>query len=212
MDEPVPEAELLYEDDSLTAVPTTWDDIEISETQRVGDTQYTRGVIKGSGQERIWAERDFGQGLRNTEEVTTADDVPPGRINSVWRELTGPDAPTDLDAQIAAQDTAVQREQTDYHHTLAQYEQELAPSAELAERRAAVEQELEADPGHGALQEEHGALERAAAVEQDLVLTQAEADLSDASSAPTSVGESGIDLDGEWDTAQDVDYGDDIDM
>lgn len=131
--EPPPPAELLYDrenstDDVGPVDLTTWDDIEISDTRRVGDTQYTRGVVRGTSQERIWAEFDFGEGLRNTEEVTNSRELSPSAVGRVWETLTGPAAPTDVEHQSLYVDTVVLGERAEELKTLHLHEQELPPA------------------------------------------------------------------------------------
>lgn len=133
--DPTPPAELLYTGEGSAADIgaldlTTWDDVEISDTRRVGDTQYTRGVIRGTSQERVWAEFDFGEGLRNTEEVTNSHELSPRGVGQVWERLTGPDAPTDVERQALYVDTVVLGERAEELKTMHLHEQELQPAAE----------------------------------------------------------------------------------
>ncbi|KIZ15634.1 hypothetical protein [Streptomyces natalensis] len=128
--EPTPAAEFIYDDDSFAADAgeldlTTWDDVDIQDTQRVGTTQYTRGVLKGTTQERIWAEYDWGQGLRNTEEVTNSQEMSGSRVENVWNAITGPQAPTDTEQQIDHQNTVVLSQRAEELKTLTEYEHEL---------------------------------------------------------------------------------------
>ncbi|MFI9031155.1 hypothetical protein [Streptomyces sp. NPDC053560] len=148
-----PAAEFLHDADGITAAAaemdlTDWDDIEVSDTRRVGDTQYTRGVL--DGQERIWAEHDFGSGARTTEEVTNSRELSPQHVESVWSALTGPQAPTEVDSQVDHQDTLVRSARAEELGTLYRYEQEVEADAprdpqELHERVVADSIEYDDD-------------------------------------------------------------------
>lgn len=106
-DEPVPKnrgeeahmAEIPHGDgDEYEEDLNFWDDKEIMESKYVGDTQYTRGYVRGTDYEEVWATRPSG----TTEAITGGDDGLPAK--TYWQTLTDPDAPTELGTQLQAEE------------------------------------------------------------------------------------------------------------
>ncbi|MEY9961513.1 hypothetical protein [Streptacidiphilus sp. MAP5-52] len=73
-----------------------FDGIEIMESHTVGTTTYYRGFQEGTDRESLYAQRDSGE-----LEVLLTDDG--GSPSSMYRYLTGPDAPKDLYGQLQAE-------------------------------------------------------------------------------------------------------------
>ncbi|MEU1121850.1 MULTISPECIES: hypothetical protein [unclassified Streptomyces] len=69
-----------------------WEDKEVIESRRVGDTEYTRAYTHGVEEDTVWATRGTGE----IEDVGSAHGV---SASHIYRSLTHPDAPTKLSDQ-----------------------------------------------------------------------------------------------------------------
>lgn len=80
-----------------------WEDKEVMESKTVGATRYTRGYIRGTDIEAVWATRASGA----TELVSPGDDgITAGQV---WVTVTAPHAPTELGEQMQLEDELAQQ-------------------------------------------------------------------------------------------------------
>ncbi|OEV12992.1 hypothetical protein [Streptomyces nanshensis] len=80
--------------EELSEILHFFDDKEVMESKTVGDTHYTRGYIRDTEHEEVWAERGSGA----IEPVTAGDSGISAK--EFWRALTEDDAPTELGEQM----------------------------------------------------------------------------------------------------------------